>query len=287
MTSDRLESFTNGTLSFSVIDSGPLDGIPVVLLHGFPQRASSWARVSEHLHERGYRTYALDQRGYAPGARPRGRRAYRVSQLVGDALALISAIDAGPVHLVGHDWGATVAWATAAKHPERIRTLTTLSVPHAGAFLAAMLRSNQLFRIYYMGLFQIPFLPELFITRRAAAFDKLFMASGMTAEMVATFRAEIVADGALTGALNWYRALWMVAPGESRRKVSVPTTHVWSDGDTAVTRKSAELTYKFVTGPYELRVLEGVSHWIPDEVPAEVAQIIHERVIDERARSAG
>ena len=282
MTSERLERVTRGPLTFPVIDSGPLDGTPVVLLHGFPLMASSWAKVAEQLHLRGYRTYAMDQRGYAPGARPRGRWAYRISQLAGDAIALIDAIASGPVHLVGHDWGATVSWTVAAEYPDRIRSLTTLSVPHSSAFAGSMLRSNQLIRSYYMALFNIPLLPEWTIRRRPAAIDASLRKSGMTDGMLATFHSEVVDKGGLTGALNWYRALWIVSPSAGRKKVSVPTTHVWSTGDDALARIGAELTQRFVSGPYELRILEGISHWIPEEAPAEVAEIV-----DARARSVG
>ena len=282
MTSDRIESFTNDSLTFPVIDSGPLDGIPIILLHGFPLRASSWAKVAERLHELGYRTYAPDQRGYVAGARPRGRLPYRVSKLAGDVIALMDAIGEGPIHVVGHDWGATVAWTLAAQHPERVRSLTTLSVPHSGAFGGSMIRSNQAVRSYYMAVFQVPFLPEWAVSRNPATMIKEFRKSGMTDEMIEDFRTDILDGGALTGALNWYRALWIFPPWAARKKVTVPTTHVWSSGDDALSRVGAELVARFVSGPYEFRVLEGVSHWIPEEAPAEVAEIVNAR-----ARSAG
>ncbi len=119
MTSERIFQFSNGRYTFDVIDSGPLDGTPVVLLHGFPQRAAAWKSVAEHLHERGLRTYAPDQRGYSPGARPRTRWGYRGSQLKADILKLIADIG-GPVHLVGHDWGSAVGWAVAGHAPEKL-----------------------------------------------------------------------------------------------------------------------------------------------------------------------
>ena len=125
----RLTSFVNDGLTFDVVDEGPLDGTPIVLLHGFPQTAAQWSRLTPFLHERGYRTIAPDQRGYSPGARPRGRFAYRVSALAGDTAALITALGGEPVHLVGHDWGSTVAWTTAARYPHLIRTLTSVPSP--------------------------------------------------------------------------------------------------------------------------------------------------------------
>ena len=278
MTTPRLDHFSNGGLTFDLVDSGPLDGVPVVLLHGFPERASSWNEVSAHLHELGYRTFAPDQRGYSEGARPRGRVAYRMSKLVGDTVALIATIDAGPVHLVGHDWGATVAWSTAAEHSDLVRSLTTASVPHNAAFFRSMLSSRQVFLSYYMGLFQLPAVPELVFKRRPEAMKKRLMDSGMTEAMVRRFQSEIVDSGALSGALNWYRALYLAKPTTVLRKVAVPTTHVWSDGDKSLTRQGAELTERYVTGPYDLCVMTGVSHWIADEVPDELAAIIHARI---------
>ncbi|MFC6010929.1 alpha/beta fold hydrolase, partial [Nocardia lasii] len=102
----RLTSFTHHGLEFDVVDAGPIDGPVVVALHGFPQTSTSMAALTAILNARGYRTIAPDQRGYSPRARPRRRRAYRMSELVGDLVALIETVDRGPVHLVGHDWGA-------------------------------------------------------------------------------------------------------------------------------------------------------------------------------------
>lgn len=276
MSSERISQVSNDGFTFDVIDSGPIDGIPVVLLHGFPQRATSWGPVSEHLHAQGMRTYALDQRGYSPGARPRSRFAYKITGLVSDVKALIDQIGS-PVHLVGHDWGSAVAWAVAAEHPDRITSLTAVSVAHPGAFLKSMLSSSQLLKSYYMLLFQIPFVPERLLSRKDGAGEKLLRGAGMTRSMIETFRTEIVADGALRGGLGYYRSM-MLAPGEFSRRVSVPTTYVWSDGDAALVRRGAELTPQFVTGPYELEVYEGASHWLPDELPTELAASITKRV---------
>lgn len=273
---ERLTTFTNDGLTFDVVDDGPLDGEPVVLLHGFPQTATSWARLTPHLHERGYRTVAPTQRGYSPGARPDGRGAYRVSALVGDTVALIDSIDAGPVHLVGHDWGSAVAWATAARHPASVQTLTSVSVPHPMAFMRSMLASTQALHSYYMFLFQIPRLPELVLSRKASL-QRGLRSTGMDDEQIADVLDGVVDRGALTGGINWYRAMFLSNPADMRRPVAVPTTHVWSTGDGFLTRKGAELTERFVTGPYRLEVLDG-SHWIPEEHPAELAAIIAARI---------
>src|SRR5215204_2493229 len=201
----RITAYERDGLTFDVIDDGPLDGPPVVLLHGFPQRATSWAKVAPILGEAGFRTYAPDQRGYAPRARPGGRRAYKIAELVDDVVALIDRIGT-PVHLVGHDWGATVAWYVAARHTDRLASLTAVSVGHPEAFKQASRTSDQALRSWYMWLFQLPFAPESLLSGKWLP-QKLLGGSGMTDEMIATYRAEIVDEGALTGGLNWYRAI--------------------------------------------------------------------------------
>jgi pimeloyl-ACP methyl ester carboxylesterase len=275
---ERITSYERAGLAFDVIDDGPLDGPPVVLLHGFPQRATSWAKVTPLLGEAGLRTHAPDQRGYSPGARPPGRRAYKILELVDDVVALIGRIDA-PVHLVGHDWGATVAWNVAARHTDRLASLTAVSVGHPEAFKRALRTVDQARRSWYMGLFQLPFVPERLLSGRWFV-QKFLGNSGMTEEMLATYRVEIVDQGALTGGLNWYRAI-PFALFDELPDVSVPTTFVWSEGDVALGRRMAELTEEHVNGPYEFNELTGASHWIPEERPAELAE-----AIIGRARSA-
>ncbi|WP_446221894.1 alpha/beta fold hydrolase [Nocardia sp. IBHARD005] len=274
----RITSFTRSGLEFDVVDSGPIDGPVIVALHGFPQTATSLTPLTVLLNARGYRTIAPDQRGYSPGARPRGVRAYRVSELVGDVVALVDAIGRGPVNLVGHDWGAMVAWSMAAARPDLVRTLVTISVPHPSAYVRSLVSSDQLVRSYYMALFQIPGLPERLLRARPAVLDGLLAKTGMSEDSIARVRSEIVDGGALTGALNWYRAMLSLAPNMVSAPIEVPVTHVWSTGDTALSRRGAELTERHVAGDYRLAVIEGASHWIPDERPAELAELIIDRV---------
>jgi pimeloyl-ACP methyl ester carboxylesterase len=273
----RISQFENDGLTFDVRDEGPLDGEPVVLLHGFPERSTSWRHVAPILHEAGLRTYAPDQRGYSPGARPNRRRDYRLARLCGDVEALIERIGA-PVHLVGHDWGAVVGWALAARRPELLRTYTAVSVPHPRAFLQAALTSSQGLKSWYMGFFQLPRLAELTAARPGGVFEQGLRRGGMTREDVERFRTEMVEDGALPHALGWYRALPLGDPTATNRRVAVPTTMVWSDGDVALARKGAEETGRWVDAAYELVVLEGVTHWIPTQAPEACAAAILSRV---------
>lgn len=264
----RIEEYLHDGLRFRVRDEGPADGVPVVLLHGFPQTSSCWHAVAPLLHEAGCRTYAPDQRGYSPDARPSRRRDYRTGKLVADVLALVEEIGS-PIHLVGHDWGSAVGWMTAARHPDRITTFTAVSVPHPGALMASLVRSDQVRRSWYMGAFQLPFLPERVLASPRAA--GMLRAGGMSREAVERYQREVVDSGALTGALHWYRALGMADPLASRAKVTVPTTLVWSTRDVALGRTGADLTAKYMAADYELVVLDGVSHWIPEEAPDALA----------------
>lgn len=145
----RLSTFERQGLTFEVRDTGPQDGTPVVLLHGFPQTSASWTSVAELLNGQGFRTLAPDQRGYSPGAALSRRRDYRLSELVDDAAALIETAGAGPVHLVGHDWGAAVAWGLAAERADLVRTLTAVSVSHPLAFVYSMFSSGQALKSWY------------------------------------------------------------------------------------------------------------------------------------------
>ena len=272
----RLTEYSRGPLTFDVIDSGPEDGVPVVLLHGFPQRATSWAAVSEQLHSEGFRTYALDQRGYSPRARPRSRFGYRTTELVADVAELIDHIGQ-PVHVVGHDWGAIVAWGVAGKHPDLVRTLTTVSVPHPAAFMRSMLTSTQGLKSYYMAMFQLPFLPELLLRSRRMA-RRFLRAGGMTPTMIEDYFSGIVDDGALRGGLGYYRSLPLSHPSDISRKIRVPTTLVWSDGDAFLGRKGAETTGRWVEADYRFEVIEGATHWLPDLNAEALASHITARV---------
>ncbi|KQW48986.1 alpha/beta hydrolase [Nocardioides sp. Root1257] len=277
-TTQRLHALRHDDLSFDVYDEGPLDGKPVVLLHGFPERSSTWRLVAPVLHDAGMRTFALDQRGYSPGARPPRRRDYRMHLLVGDVVALIERIG-GPVHLAGHDWGAAVGWAVTMRRPDLVASWTAVSVPHPAAFARAMKTKSQRRRSRYMAMFNIPVLPELTARKPGGRFDQSMRKAGMTADEVTRFRQEIVEYGALPHALGWYRALPLMKPGATDHKTTVPTTFLWSDRDIAITRGGAEATRDWVDAPYQFLELSGVSHWIPTQAPDDCAAAIIERVL--------
>jgi pimeloyl-ACP methyl ester carboxylesterase len=155
--------------------------------------------------------------------------------------------------------------------------LTAISVPHPGAYAVSAVTTPQFLKAWYILFFQLPLLPELG-ARKPGPFDRALRKAGMTSDDVARFRSEIVASGAFEPALRWYRAFPFSARSIRGGPVTVPTTMLWSDQDTALSRWSVAKNDKYVDGPYEFVTLEGVSHWIPTEAPEACAEAILERI---------
>ena len=275
----RIATYEHDGLTFDVVDEGPMDGEVIVLLHGFPERASCWRHVAPLLHAQGFRTLAPDQRGYSPGARPPRRRDHRLDLLVDDVAALVELVGA-PVHVVGHDWGANVAWGVAMWRPDLVRSLTAFSVPHPAAYTSA-LKGPQALKSWYIAMFNLPRVVERLAASPGGFFDKQLRSSGMTRDDVARFHTEIVDYGALPGGLGWYRALPFLRgiDHDVAAHVAAPTTMVWSDGDGFISRLGVDRAERYVDADYELVVLTGVTHWIPTQAPAAAAEAILERVV--------
>ncbi|GAF47400.1 pimeloyl-ACP methyl ester carboxylesterase [Rhodococcus wratislaviensis] len=264
---------TLGDLTFDVTISGPADGAPVVLLHGFPESAASWEPVSALLNESGLRTYAPNQRGYSPGARPDGVDSYRIDHLVADVVGLLDALGLDSAHLVGHDWGAAVAWVVAARHPDRITSLTAVSVPHPGAFGWALREdADQKERSSYIRLLRMEGKAERVLLDDNARSLHAMFGDVVAPALVDRHVALLSEPGALTAALNWYRA--MTSDFAETPAVTVPTTYVWSTGDQALGRAGAERCGEFVDAPYEFVVLDDATHWIPEQRPDALADAI-------------
>jgi pimeloyl-ACP methyl ester carboxylesterase len=267
-----MNSFANDGFTFDVTDEGPADGETIVLLHGFPESRRAWKEVTPLLTKAGYRVLAPDQRGYSRGARPKARRDYTLSKLGADIVAMADAAGVDTFHVVGHDWGGIVAWELAANHPHRVTTVTSLATPHPRAAAKAMLRSTQAFKSWYMLFFQLPLIPELALTKAKKPMRRNLTRSGLDAEYVDEYLALIGETGAARGALNWYRALFLAKPNIG--PIALPTMYAYGTDDFALGRKAADLTGDYCKGPYRYEVLEGVSHWIPEEVPELVASLV-------------
>lgn len=268
---------TTRGLTFDVDVAGPEDGPPVLLLHGFPENRHMWAPVVPFLHAAGLRTIAPDQRGYSPGARPSEVSAYHVDELTSDALAILDALGVDRAHVVGHDWGSVVGWRLAAHHAARVLTWTAVSVPHPAAFDTAVRDDpDQQRRSSYILLFRQPGkAEEVLLADDAARLRRLFddVDRGYSS---ARFVEPLREPGALTAALNWYRAYNRRVSGDPT-PVAVPTTFVWSDGDVAIGPTAAHGCAAHVSADYRMVTLGGVSHWIAEQAPAALAGAIIDR----------
>lgn len=265
-------TITLGPHTHGALAAGPADGDLVLLLHGWPEFADCWTPVLAALGAAGLRAVAVDQRGYAPGARPTGVADYAVPELVADVLGFADALGADRFHLLAHDWGGMVAWSLASRHPERLRSLSVLATPHPAALAAAEeTDQDQRQRLDYVGYFRRP----------GGAAEGALLAGGATRlralyggrvapELVEANVRRLSEPGALTATLNWYRAPSGAIDVDAGR-VTVPTLYLWGSEDVALGRIPAEATGGWVDGPYRFEVLEGVGHWLPEEVPDLVA----------------
>ena len=269
---DRIVVDANG-YRFDALAAGPADGELVLCLHGFPQFADAWTPLLETLGAAGYRAVAFDQRGYSPGARPEGAAAYAMPHLVADVIAIADSLGAARFHLIGHDWGGAVAWAVAGAHADRLKTLTVLSTPHPEALTAAI-RSDpdQQTRSAYMLLFRAAEgVAETFLLADGAANLRAAYQGKVAADQVDSIVARLSAPGALTAALNWYRAM---GDNPLVGHIIVPTLFAWGDRDQALGRTAALDTARCVEGPYRFEAIEGGSHWLIDERPDAIIALI-------------
>ena len=263
---------------FSGFTVGPPTGRTVLLLHGFPQTSASWTQVATRLAEQGLRAVAIDQRGYSPGARPSSVADYAMPNLLADVLAVIDELG-GRVDLVGHDWGGLVAWQLAARHPQRLRTLTVASTPYQlaiDAVHAAVPAERE--RFAYIRLFREPGKAEQVLLGDDARGLRGLFGDVVAPERIASDVQAMQQPGALTAALNWYRAM-SPHDADGLGLVTVPTTYVWGSNDIAFSRAVAEASGAYVDADYTFVPLDDVSHWLPDEAPGVLADEILARVL--------
>ncbi|GIG29408.1 alpha/beta fold hydrolase [Cellulomonas marina] len=270
-----MDGYAHDGLTFRVRDAGDPAGAAVVLLHGFPQDGSAYDAVVPLLVGHGLRVLAPDQRGYSPGARPRGRAPYRLDRLVGDVVALLDAAGVDRAVVAGHDWGGAVAWDLAGRHPARVRGLVALSTPHPAAMVAALTRSTQALRSSYMAAFQVPALPErALLAHDGARLRRALVASGLEPARADRYVARMREPGALTAALAWYRALPLPGGGGGG-PTRVPTTYLYGEDDPFFAPAGVVATARFVRAPFRsVRVPGG--HWVPEGHPAAVAAAVVE-----------
>lgn len=270
-----------GDIRLSVLESGT--GDPVILLHGFPELAHSWRHQIPALAGAGHHVLAPDLRGYGASDRPAAVDAYGIAALVGDLAGLVAEVG-GSAHLVGHDWGGSLAWVLAARAPGQVRSLTILNSPHPVASAEARRESDaQRAKSWYMLLFQFPGVAESWLSAddfanlRAFVFDTAAPETFPEADREVFIRA-LSQDGALTAALNYYRAnmppvAWLRPPPELP-PVTVPTMIVWGEADAYLGAELLERSMAKCAGPLRVERLPGVSHWIQQEVPQRVNDLL-------------
>jgi pimeloyl-ACP methyl ester carboxylesterase len=255
-------------IEYEVTGQGP----PVVLLHGFPDSGRLWRHQVPALAEAGFKVIVPDMRGYGRSDKPEEVDAYRMELLVGDVLAVISAAGDDRAHVVGHDWGAGVAWAIASVAAERVDHLVVLSVGHPSTFFGSGFEQRE--KSWYILLFQFSGIAEQWLS--ADSWSN-FRAWGRHPDADAVI-AELEANDSLTPGLNYYRANIppevFVRPGLELPPVQAPTMGVWSSGDPALTEGQMTSSARNVAGPWRYERLDGSGHWMQLESPSEVNRLL-------------
>lgn len=272
-----------GAVALNVAEAG--EGPLVVLLHGFPEFHGGWRHQIPALVDAGFRVVAPDQRGYGLSDKPARVGDYRVEALAADVAGLIEACGEQRAHVVGHDWGALVAWGMAMWHPEMVSSLSILNVPHPQRLQAALTRpSRQMLRSWYAMLFQIPRLPEMLLSAggyRAMAQGFADARPGaFTAEDLDRYRAAWSRPGALTAMLAWYRAAVRRDPRASRagwRTIKAPTLVIWGERDRFIEASLAEPDPAWVPRARVER-LPAASHWVQHDEPDRVNALLIEHL---------
>lgn len=253
-------------------DHGPADAPAVLLLHGFPDSAALWRHQVPALVDAGYRVLVPDQRGYGRSDKPEAADDYNLLHLVTDAQAVLDEADLETARVVGHDWGAPVAWLLATIAPERVEQLVALSVGHPRSFSAASLAQRQM--SWYMLLFQFEGVAERWMSDDGWSRFREWAHHPDHDGVVAALER----DGSLTPALNWYRA--NVPPSSlvdeplELPPVQVPTMGVWSSDDMALLEEQMTGSAQHCAAGFRYERLDGVGHWIPLSAPDALNELL-------------
>jgi pimeloyl-ACP methyl ester carboxylesterase len=265
-------------LLFDALTAGP-EGAPLVLfLHGFAESLHTWEAQIAAGAAAGYRALAPSQRGYSAGARPDPAETgnYLFDRLVEDAMAIVAACRQADkrFHLVGHDWGGSIAWGIADKYPDRLASLTILSRPHPNAFNRALALpdGDQQHRSRHHRAFLAPDAAAVVLADDAAWLRMRWDVAGMPRAAQQKHLSILGNPAAMEAALAWYRARGAIrAP---LGKIRVPTLYIWGDADDTVGRPAAEGTRQEVSAPYQFAVLPGGSHFTQDQMPGAVNALL-------------
>jgi pimeloyl-ACP methyl ester carboxylesterase len=265
---------TNGVELEVAVPGGTSDGPLVLLLHGWPDDHQLWDAQVAALHRAGYRTIAPDLRGFGASSRPDAVEDYALVTLLRDILGLLDELQVERVHVVGHDWGASVAWLLAGLHPSRVDHLVALSVGHPAAFVAAGFEQRE--RSWYMLLFQFVGVAEEWLTMDEWANFRAWSRHPRPEPVI----ERLSRPGALTASLNVYRANFppqrYIAPPVALPPVEVPTLGVWSSGDRHLTEWQMESSGAYVQAPWCYERIDGSGHWMQLDAADRVNELLLE-----------
>jgi pimeloyl-ACP methyl ester carboxylesterase len=266
-------------LTFDVRADGPNDGAPVLLLHGFAESFHTWDAQIAALARAGYRAVAPSQRGYSARARPDPINTdnYIFDRLVDDPMQIASKLGLTRFHLVGHDWGGSIAWGIADRHHERLASLTILSRPHPNAFNRALATDGeQAQRSKHHKAFLEPDAADVVLADDAKWLRERLAANGVPPDAIERHLAVLGNKEAMEAALAWYRARGAIRGPLG--PIRVPTLYIWGDADDTVGRAAAEGTVDFIAAPYRFEVLPGVGHFAADQAPERVCELMLEHL---------
>jgi len=255
---------------FKVRCLGSPDLPAIIFLHGWPETSFMWEAAMQHFHKLGFYCIAPDQRGYSSGARPKSIKSYFIDHLIEDVRSLSNKLGLERFHLVAHDWGAEVGWKYIETYPEAIISFNALAVPHGSAFRKAIeADKTQRKKSWYMGFFQIPGIPEWSL--KSANFKRLRSVwTHQSEEEVEEYIEHFKEKGALTASINWYRAninfFKQPKSNRIRQKYTGPVMLIYGNQDVAVTKTAVEFNEK------------DASHWLIQEKPDEVLQLLQEHI---------
>jgi pimeloyl-ACP methyl ester carboxylesterase len=265
-------------LTFDALTAGVPNAPLVLLLHGFAESMHCWRAQVAALAAAGYRAVAPSQRGYSPGARPdvSDTANYHIDRLMDDAMAIVAACGYGDrrFHLVGHDWGGSIAWSLADRFPQRLASLTVLSRPHPNAFNRALQLpdGDQAHRSRHHKAFLEPDAADVVLADNCKWLRERLAAAGVPAAAIAQHLGVLGNKDAMEAALAWYRARGAIRGPLGI--IDVPTLYIWGDADDTVGRIAAEGTRDFVSAPYRFEVLPGVGHFAADQAPDRVNELL-------------
>ncbi|MEP7201722.1 MAG: alpha/beta fold hydrolase [Ilumatobacteraceae bacterium] len=267
-----MKDISVGDLKFAVQDEG--EGPAVVLLHGFPDSHALWRNQVPALLDAGYRVIAPDLRGFGESSKPSSVGSYGVLDLVGDVLGVLDSVGVQRAHVVGHDWGAGLAWAMAAFVPDRVDHLVALSVGHPSAFRDAGFEQRE--KSWYMLLFQFEDIAEQWLSNDDWANMRAWSGHPDIDQAI----ADLSRPGALTAALNWYRAnlhpsTWL-GPPMVFPQIQSPTMGIWSSGDVALVESGMKSSERFVDNTWRYERIDGAGHWMQLEAPDQVTALLRD-----------